>query len=291
MVQQLTRYVNDASWVLSEAKKYEINELFAKIDSESSLQAVTALFPHREWRELRDIALEIFNENGIWQKGKNNGLLLVISTEEKKIRIMTGKGLEWIYSESWCRNLIETKLRPLLNQWKYEELIEMWHQAILQRQSIPWNNRLPLLLKNPFALVLFPFVIFFSIPFAIIWPIVLSEIFSFQFTLIALTCVVWTLLYILRKSWKWIKIFIIILFLVSIFIWYQTEKERIFCEANPEICEQQRIERQNSSSSSSSYNSSSSSSSSSWWSSSSSNSSSSSFGWGGGSSNGGGWGD
>jgi len=256
MVQQLTRYVNDASWVLSEAKKYEINELFAKIDSESSLQAVTALFPHREWRELRDIALEIFNENGIWQKGKNNGLLLVISTEEKKIRIMTGKGLEWIYSESWCRNLIETKLRPLLNQWKYEELIEMWHQAILQRQSIPWNNRLPLLLKNPFALVLFPFVIFFSILFAIIWPIVLSEIFSFQFTLIALTCVVWTLLYILRKSWKWIKIFIIILFLVSIFIWYQTEKERIFCEANPEICEQQRIERQNSSSSSSSYNSS-----------------------------------
>ena len=164
MVQQLTRYVNDASWVLSEAKKYEINELFAKIDSESSLQAVTALFPHREWRELRDIALEIFNENGIWQKGKNNGLLLVISTEEKKIRIMTGKGLEWIYSESWCRNLIETKLRPLLNQWKYEELIEMWHQAILQRQSIPWNNRLPLLLKNPFALVLFPFVYFLVFP-------------------------------------------------------------------------------------------------------------------------------
>ena len=54
----------------------------------SGYQVVTVLFPHREGNELFDITLKAFNENGIGDKERNDGLLLAIATEEKKIRIM-----------------------------------------------------------------------------------------------------------------------------------------------------------------------------------------------------------
>ncbi len=273
---KISHYVNDFSWVIEKDTHKKLDELFAKIDTKTSLQVVTLLFPHREWRQLKSIALEVFNSTWIGQKWKNNGLLLVISTQEKKIRIMTGKGLEWIYHDSWCRDVIEKKLRPLLNTWKYEELIRVWKQEILKKQtSSSWN---PSRVNSVGAL----WGTIFMSPFITIFFTIIQNIFSFQFAIFLLFIVFLGVLLYFKKSSRWTKISIISIFLIILLIGYNGEKNKIFCEKNPQICQQREIERQ-SSQDSSSYNSSSSSN---WWSSSSSSnwssSSSSSFwGWGG----------
>ena len=55
---------------------------------------VVVFIPSRNGNELFDIGMKIFSDNKLGQKEKNNGILLVIATEEKKIRIITGYGLE-----------------------------------------------------------------------------------------------------------------------------------------------------------------------------------------------------
>jgi hypothetical protein len=85
----------------------------------------------------------LFNENGIGQQDLNNGLLLIVSTEEKKLRIITGKGMEIKYSEMVCHEIVEKQLRPLLNQERYAEMIARWgeivrdpeYRAVLQRKA------------------------------------------------------------------------------------------------------------------------------------------------------------
>jgi uncharacterized membrane protein YgcG len=72
----------------------------------------------------------LFNENGIGQHDLNNGLLLIVSTEEKKLRIVTGKGMEIKYSEMVCREIVEKQLRPLLNQEGYSEMIAKWGEIV-----------------------------------------------------------------------------------------------------------------------------------------------------------------
>lgn len=133
---KLESYVNDFSNVLPEQKRKELNELFAAHERSTTEQVVVVLFPHREWNELYDIGMKIFEENGIWQKGTNNGLLLMISTQEKKIRIMTGKGMDLTYTEMVCRGIIEKELRPLLNEGKYTELIEIWNKITRYKNSL-----------------------------------------------------------------------------------------------------------------------------------------------------------
>lgn len=81
-------FVNDYSQALSQEEFEELNQLAETLETTSGYQFVTVLFPHREGNELFDIALKAFNENGIGDKDRNDGLLLAIATEEKKIRIM-----------------------------------------------------------------------------------------------------------------------------------------------------------------------------------------------------------
>ena len=138
----LTHYINDYSKVLTPEVKNKFDGLSKKIENDSSLQAVIIIFPHREWRALSDIALKTFNDNKIGQKWKNNGLLLSIVSDEKKIRITVWKWLEWIYTNQWCKNIIQKKLRPALNTWDYKKIVEIWIQEIQKMEKTPHTERI-----------------------------------------------------------------------------------------------------------------------------------------------------
>jgi|GEM_PF-5233004 len=84
---------------------------------------VVVLIPNRSGNELFDIGMKIFNGNKIGQKGKNNGILLIIATEEKKIRIITGYGLEGDIPDVLASDFIERDIRPLVNDGKYSDSI------------------------------------------------------------------------------------------------------------------------------------------------------------------------
>ncbi len=132
-IPHLTDYISDFASILTAEQKQSLDTLFRDHETQTTEQVVTVLFPHREWHELLDIWLKVFNENGIGQKNLNNGLLLIVATEEKKLRIIVGKWLELKYTEMVCRDIIENHLRPLLNEGKYEEMIN-WFIHIISRK-------------------------------------------------------------------------------------------------------------------------------------------------------------
>ncbi|MBX9809785.1 TPM domain-containing protein [Candidatus Gracilibacteria bacterium] len=139
-IPKLDKYINDFSGLLGKEEVKIIDQNFKKHEYETTEQIVTIFIPNRKGIELIDIGLKIFNENGIGQKELNNGLLLIIATEEKKLRIIVGKGLEIKYTEMVCRDLVENYLRPLLNEGKYGELIEKWQELTTQITNIPNGN-------------------------------------------------------------------------------------------------------------------------------------------------------
>lgn len=162
----LSAFVTDCSWVLSSSEARELDGLFLTHQDRTGEQVVTVLFPHRQGRELLDIGLEIFNENTIGQKDINNGLLLIIATEEQKIRIITGKWMEITYTEMVCRTIVESYLRPLLWEGKYKELIKTWYDIV--SGIIPLSQLTPPV-ENSFtgstafqASVLAPFLLLFA---------------------------------------------------------------------------------------------------------------------------------
>jgi uncharacterized protein len=91
---KLTQWVNDFSKTLTANQLSDLNTIAKDYEAQTSNQVVAVVFPNRNGNELIDIGMKIFSDNAIGQKDKNNGLLLMISMEEKKIRIVVGYGLE-----------------------------------------------------------------------------------------------------------------------------------------------------------------------------------------------------
>lgn len=116
---RIDEYVEDFSDVLSSNDLEYLRSVAQDHEKNTTEQAVTILFPNRNGNELADIGLRVFRENGIGQKGKNNGILLLIATEEKKIRIITGYGMESRVPDALATRWIEQDIRPMVNRGEY----------------------------------------------------------------------------------------------------------------------------------------------------------------------------
>ncbi len=134
----LTSYVSDFSQVLSQSDLLALNEIWQNYENQTTNQFVTILFPHRNWNELFDIGMKLFNENKIGQAWKNNWLLLLIATEEKKIRIIVWYGLEWNLPDALLKRIIEEDIRPLVDQWEFAWAVRTFYQRCIEILGDDW---------------------------------------------------------------------------------------------------------------------------------------------------------
>lgn len=128
----LTEYVTDFAGVLDDATLAELNENAYAHEQMSWHQFVAVLIPDRQWYELFDISLNIFNENQIGSAEKNDWLLLVIATNEKKIRIMVWYWLEGEMPDVLASKIIEEDIRPLVNSWDYAGAVKIFYARAQQ---------------------------------------------------------------------------------------------------------------------------------------------------------------
>ena len=112
---QLDNFVVDFSNTLDNSQIASLNQKASDYEKSTSNEFATVIIPDRQGNELYDITLDIFRNNKIWKDTDNNGLLLVISPNEKKIRIMVWYGLEGDIPDVLVKQVIEQDLRPSLN--------------------------------------------------------------------------------------------------------------------------------------------------------------------------------
>ena len=127
---KFTHFVNDYSNIFTEEQRLELGMLAKNIETNSGYQIVTVLFPNREGNELFDIAIKAFNENKIWDKERNDGLLLAIATEEKKIRIVVWYGLEEKIPDLLASKIIEEVIRPEINNDNFYEAVKKFYEKL-----------------------------------------------------------------------------------------------------------------------------------------------------------------
>jgi len=116
--------VTDIAGVLSPEQKQALENKLVAIDDSSSNQIVVVILPTLEGNPIEEYANKLFRTWGIGNKKKNNGVLLLIAIQDKKIRIEPGYGLEGALPDITCNSIIDNDIKPAFRQQAYYEGID-----------------------------------------------------------------------------------------------------------------------------------------------------------------------
>lgn len=106
--------------LLSPAMKNDINSILKDHEKRKTNQIVVVILESLHGYEIEDYSYQLGRYWGIGQKEKNNGVLLVIAMDEKKIRIEVGYGLEGALTDKISHEIINYTIMPNFKAKQYE---------------------------------------------------------------------------------------------------------------------------------------------------------------------------
>ena len=108
----LSGRVVDAANLLDAAQEAQLAQLSDEIEKASSRQFVIATIPDLQGYPIEDYGYQLGRHWGIGQKGANNGILLIVAPNERKVRIEVGYGLEPIMTDALSSIIINQTILP-----------------------------------------------------------------------------------------------------------------------------------------------------------------------------------
>jgi len=116
--------VTDLAGVLSPEQKQALENKLVAIDDSSSNQIAVVILPTLDGNPIEEYATKLFRTWGIGNKKTNNGILLLIAIQDKKIRIEVGYGLEGAIPDITANSIIDNDIKPAFRQQAYYEGID-----------------------------------------------------------------------------------------------------------------------------------------------------------------------
>jgi uncharacterized protein len=105
------RVVDEAN-VLDQATRAALDQKLAAFEARSTDQLVVVTLKSLQGTSIEDFGYQLGRRWQIGQKGKNNGVLLIVAPNERKVRIEVGYGLEGTLTDAVSRLIIENAIIP-----------------------------------------------------------------------------------------------------------------------------------------------------------------------------------
>jgi uncharacterized protein len=128
----LTGRVVDDAGVLSDGAKRELNGILAGDEEKfGGRQVVVAALKSLQGYEISDYGYQLGRAWGIGQKGKDNGVLVVVVPNDRKMRIEVGYGLEGTLPDVAAARIIRNVMTPAFKASDYDKGVSEGVAAII----------------------------------------------------------------------------------------------------------------------------------------------------------------
>lgn len=126
-----------SGWVVDEAnlipseQRQRIQEKLEQFSQQTTNQVAVLTVDSLEGEVLEDYANKVARDWGVGKKGKDNGVLLLVSKQDRKMRIEVGYGLEPVLTDLGTHQIQEEVIIPYFKRGDYGGGIEAGVDAIL----------------------------------------------------------------------------------------------------------------------------------------------------------------
>nr|BAL58652.1 hypothetical conserved protein [Candidatus Acetothermum autotrophicum] len=167
-------YVSDYAEVLSPQMREKLTALLQELEQKTTAQIAVLTVKTTQPFDDFQYGVKVFDSWKIGQKGKDNGALFLVATEDRRVRILTGYGLEGILPDGKVGAILDEFVLPELRQGRFDEGIykgvwavalviakdagvELTGEAPIDPERLPGEN------ISPLSLVIALLVIFFVV--------------------------------------------------------------------------------------------------------------------------------
>lgn len=141
------KYVNDYVGILNKNDVESIVSIGKELEDKTGAQAVVVIINSTENIPIENYANNLFRTWGIGQKNKDNGLLLLVSLNDKKWRVEVGRGLEGAVPDALSNNIMTEIAKPNFSQGNYNTGIVESYSTISDYIAKEYNITLDKSLK------------------------------------------------------------------------------------------------------------------------------------------------
>jgi uncharacterized protein len=129
--QTRSSYVVDGARVFSADTITLLDGQFEALNVEAGPQVVVMSVPSLNGATVEDYSLRIANQWSIGDSARNDGVLLLVAPNDRKVRIEVGKGLQRVLTNADCQRLIEDVMLPLFRKGHYDAGVIAASQALI----------------------------------------------------------------------------------------------------------------------------------------------------------------
>ncbi|MEI7801346.1 MAG: TPM domain-containing protein [Bacteroidota bacterium] len=122
MLSKPDNWVNDNENILNDSSIAQLTKLITDWRDRTAVEiGVVTTASYAPYDSITAYSIALGNQWGIGQKEINNGILIVVSTTQREVRISTGLGMEQLLTDDMCHQVVYDKILPSFKKGNYPE--------------------------------------------------------------------------------------------------------------------------------------------------------------------------
>jgi len=149
-------FVNDYAGLFSSEEKEQLEKKISVFEQETRHEIAVVIIKSLEQDTIENFAVKLFEDWGIGKKQADNGVLVLIALDERKMRIEVGYGLEGSLTDAESFWIINEVMRPAFQKGEYYEGVSKAVDKIIEAvksEEIIIQNQKPALGIEEFFLI------------------------------------------------------------------------------------------------------------------------------------------
>ncbi len=134
---QLTGRVVDGANVIPDDAEARLNQKLAALETQSHRQLIIVTLADLQGYEISDYGYQLGRHWGIGDKERNDGALLIIAPNQRKVRIEVGYGLEPVLTDGLSALIIQGEIVPRFKAGDMPGGIEAGADAVIKQLTLP----------------------------------------------------------------------------------------------------------------------------------------------------------
>jgi len=130
----LTAPVNDFAGVIDPASAVELDRRIRALESATKdAVVVVTVKTFAPYGSIEEYAVKLFEQAGVGQRGKDNGVLVVFAQQERRVRIEVGYDLEEFITDGFAGDIIRQAFLPAFRDGRFGEGLLAGTTRIIER--------------------------------------------------------------------------------------------------------------------------------------------------------------